>query len=281
MQRDPSPYQDDDFREVQFRSEPKASLLNRDEPRNWDNDVEHSYDSTSRTSSVCRFLSRWRWVLDTSLLVIILFLILDRQTQQESSNRLPQNGDITGFVPEFSQQLTTFSPSETYIPTNITTFLSNETQSAWLDLVPRGLGYLDTTHSQNTNNLPTPLPEYAPKRVFTTSVTHQLHCLHAIVKGFASLQSETTTRRRSDDGKGGHDDGAHDPEDGGFHLQHCFEYLRQSILCCGDVTLEGTQTTFPPGFEGSDGWDAKHVCRDYEQVKTFLEVNRADDELWI
>ncbi|KAM0335488.1 hypothetical protein ACHAQA_000536 [Verticillium albo-atrum] len=280
MERETSPYHDDDFKEVPFHSEPKSSLLSRAASKSWtdDDDVEQNFNSTSRTSSACRFISRWRWVLDTSLLIIILFLVLDRQTQQQQQpNRLPQNGDITGFVPEFSQQLTTFSPTETYIPSNLSTFLSNETQSAWLDLVPRGLGYLDTTAAKDLNNLPTPLPEYAPKRVFTTSVTHQLHCLHAIVKGFASLQSGDMTRR--DDSHD--DDEAHDPEDGEFHLQHCFEYLRQSILCCGDVALEGTQTTFPPGFEGSDGWDAKHVCRDYDQVRTFLEEKRADDELWI
>lgn len=41
-------------------------------------------------------------------------------------------------------------------------------------------------------------------------------------------------------------------------MNHCFDYLRQSIMCCGDVALEGEQTTFPPGFDGSDGWDAVH-----------------------
>ncbi|PNH43307.1 hypothetical protein VD0004_g4149 [Verticillium dahliae] len=280
MQRDTSPYQDDDFREVEFHAESKAALLHSGESRPWDDDVEHQ---KSQTSSIFRFLSRWRWILDTSLLIIILLLVLDRQMQQqEPSDRMSQNGDITGFVPEFSQQLTTFSPSETYIPTNLSTFLSNETQDAWLGLIPRGLGYLDTTPAKDLNNLPTPLPEYAPKRVFTTSVTHQLHCLHAIVKEFASLQpGAASSRRRAEDDHDQHDGEAHNPEDGGFHLQHCFEYLRQSILCCGDVALEGTQTTFPPGFEGSDGWDAKHVCRDYEQVKTFLDAKRADDELWI
>lgn len=39
-------------------------------------------------------------------------------------------------------------------------------------------------------------------------------------------------------------------------MNHCFDYLRQSIMCCGDVALEGEQTTFPEGFDGSDGWDA-------------------------
>lgn len=65
------------------------------------------------------------------------------------------------------------------------------------------------------------------------------------------------------------------------HLPHCFEYLRQTIMCCGDTALEGQQTTFPKGFVGSDGWDAKHVCKDYDAIYRHLEENRADNEVWI
>ena len=66
-----------------------------------------------------------------------------------------------------------------------------------------------------------------------------------------------------------------------FHLRHCFEYLRLSIMCCGDIALEGAQTTFPPGFPGSDGWDAQHVCRKYDEVFDYLDKNRATDRHWI
>lgn len=52
-------------------------------------------------------------------------------------------------------------------------------------------------------------------------------------------------------------------------------------MCNGDVALEGAQTTFPEGFEGSDGWDARHICKDYTQVINHLEQNRADDKIWI
>lgn len=72
------------------------------------------------------------------------------------------------------------------------------------------------------------------------------------------------------------------PVSAGWHAGHCFEYLRQSILCCGDTALEGKQTTFPPGLDvGSDGWDAKHVCRDYGQIRRHLEKHRVDDKVWI
>ena len=128
-----------------------------------------------------------------------------------------------------------------------------------------GLGYVQVHNPENYNNLPTPLESYPPG-TFTTSMTHQLHCLYAIVETFAGMESNNTDKIRGD---------------GAWHLSHCFEYLRQSIMCCGDTALEGQQTTFPEGIAGSDGWDAKHVCKDYNQILAHLEEQRVNDDVWI
>jgi hypothetical protein len=128
-----------------------------------------------------------------------------------------------------------------------------------------GLGYVRINNTKDYDNLPTPLDDY-PGSTFTTSVTHQLHCLHAIVQIVAAYASNQTEKL---------------PVEGPWHVAHCFDYLRQSIMCCGDVALEGQQTTFPANLSGSDGWDAKHVCKDYGQIKSYLEEKRTDDEVWI
>jgi hypothetical protein len=52
-------------------------------------------------------------------------------------------------------------------------------------------------------------------------------------------------------------------------------------MCSGDVAVEGKATTFPEGFVGSDGWDAKHVCKSYDEVLGYLAENRANDAIWI
>jgi hypothetical protein len=127
---------------------------------------------------------------------------------------------------------------------------------------------INNTDTHTYNNLPTPLESY-PDATFTTSVTHQLHCLHAVVEVVAAYTSGRLDKLPSDE------------EGGAWHLSHCFEYLRQSIMCSGDLALEGQHTTFPPRFTGSDGWDAKHVCRDYGQVLGHLEGNRVGDDVWI
>ena len=63
-----------------------------------------------------------------------------------------------------------------------------------------------------------------------------------------------------------------------WHVQHCFDYLRQSIMRSPDVALDGAETTFPIGFRGgSDGWDAKHICKYYKQVYSYLDENRLNN----
>ncbi|KAK0643303.1 hypothetical protein B0T16DRAFT_415652 [Cercophora newfieldiana] len=158
-----------------------------------------------------------------------------------------------------------FKPEPAFIPLNVSEFFTVEVQRKWLSIVPTGLGYVRINNTQDYDNLPTPLEGY-PESTFTTSMTHQLHCLHAIVRVVAAYASNQTERL---------------PDEGPWHMAHCFDYLRQSIMCAGDVALEGQQTTFPEDMTGSDGWDAKHVCKDYGQIMSYLDEKRANDEIWI
>ena len=58
-------------------------------------------------------------------------------------------------------------------------------------------------------------------------------------------------------------------------------------MCAGDVALEGAATTFPldeDGMDmgGSDGWDAKHVCKNYDEVYAYLDREAVPgSEKWI
>jgi hypothetical protein len=81
---------------------------------------------------------------------------------------------------------------------------------------------------------------------------------------------------------GEEDDGlTREGEDPAAHLSHCFDYLRQAIMCHGDTALEGLQTTFGPDVGGSDGWNVKHVCKPWNRIYNWLETHRIDDREWI
>ncbi|KAH8101717.1 hypothetical protein BXZ70DRAFT_999655 [Cristinia sonorae] len=61
-----------------------------------------------------------------------------------------------------------------------------------------------------------------------------------------------------------------------LHATHCLNYLRQTILCSADVTLE------PEVVEGSrdvgEGVGVVHVCCDWSKVYDFVEKNEAEWE---
>ncbi|WQF87788.1 Putative mycotoxin biosynthesis protein UstYa [Colletotrichum destructivum] len=265
-------------------TEVSVSLLSEDGGKQqWKRaDIEAGRPTTqpSRCTRICGFFQRWRGLVDTLMLFVIVGLLLERREMQPAprDKRLEPVGDLTGFAPEFTQQITTFHPTTDFVPDDPKKLFTNASiQENWLSIVPRGLGYVVMQDPAAHDNLPVPLPEFAPRTVFTTSMTHQLHCLYAILESYAGLAVN---------GSAAVDMHSHIPDgtkgaEGPWHLQHCFEYLRQAIMCAGDVALEGTQTTFPEGFTGSDGWDAKHVCRDYTQVYDYLDKNRALDDHWI
>lgn len=54
------------------------------------------------------------------------------------------------------------------------------------------------------------------------------------------------------------------------HMKHCFDYLRQSIMCAADVTPEWIQ----PGENMTTGWGYTHQCRDFDGLKRWAQKNR-------
>lgn len=203
-------------------------------------------------------------LLNTLLLFVILGLLVDRRWHKQRHGHFEGNGDITGFAPRFAQQIQTFVPDMAFVPENGSEFFTEEVKKKWLGMVPKGLGYVQVDDPSDYDNLPHPLKGYS-NTVFTTSMTHQLHCLYNIAEVYSGLISDPSKVPSQIQG----------------HIPHCFEYLRQSIMCCADTALEGQHTTFPKAVQGSDGWDAKHVCKDYDAVYKHLERKRADNRVWI
>ena len=57
------------------------------------------------------------------------------------------------------------------------------------------------------------------------------------------------------------------------HMRHCFDYLRQALLCSADSTLE----PWHPDLGGVTGWGFPRVCRNYDELKLWAEEMRTND----
>lgn len=55
-----------------------------------------------------------------------------------------------------------------------------------------------------------------------------------------------------------------------FHMDHCFNYLRQSIECAGDLTVEWAKINADGVRKGIQGWGIAHEgCRDRDALEDF------------
>lgn len=57
------------------------------------------------------------------------------------------------------------------------------------------------------------------------------------------------------------------------HVRHCFDYLRQSLMCAADTTLEPVD----PVLGGVTGWGVVRNCRRYNDLKSWAEDRRVSN----
>ena len=57
------------------------------------------------------------------------------------------------------------------------------------------------------------------------------------------------------------------------HAAHCFEYLRQSLMCSADSSLEPAENARA----GFLGWGFQRQCRDFRSLMVWAETWRAFD----
>jgi hypothetical protein len=53
------------------------------------------------------------------------------------------------------------------------------------------------------------------------------------------------------------------------HSAHCFDYIRQALMCAGDTTLEGKT-------EAGPGWGSVHECVDYDALLGWANEHSAE-----
>lgn len=99
------------------------------------------------------------------------------------------------------------------------------------------------------------------------SVFHELHCLNSLrVAYYGALAADPQDEASREHG------GDRNDHDDPHHVRHCFDYLRQSLMCAVDTNLEPVDMTLG----GSTGWGTTKTCRDFGAVKNWAERFRAE-----
>ncbi|KAI8955033.1 hypothetical protein F4801DRAFT_417254 [Xylaria longipes] len=191
-----------------------------------------------RSSRLCfavAFLTMIIAVLATILVVVFIRGDSHQQRKQQKQQELPS------WLPPQRQVNKVFQPEDVFGGDP-----SIESKKAWDGLFPEGRGFVEFNDTI-TSNPP-------PGRLATISMFHQLHCLEMIRIGyFATLSGNPEAI-----------------EQGPRHLRHCWDFLRQGIMCHGDTTLEWVHEGDP----GSKGWGYDHKCNDFDAIFSWVEAHK-------
>ena len=123
-------------------------------------------------------------------------------------------------------------------------------------LMPPGDGFIllpnDTRQSWHLE----PGKQTKQGEVFDISLFHELHCLIHIRTHTFTLQA----MMGRDNWQEIYDVLLKGSED---HVFHCFDYIRQALMCAGDMTVEWPRVEKDGSRFAVDGWGITHECKDW------------------
>ncbi|RDL40111.1 Uncharacterized protein BP5553_00090 [Venustampulla echinocandica] len=219
------------------------------------------YEARSRLQSV---LTWFRWGVIVFLQGVIVMLLLPSSGILDSGwneAKTETGGDVNGlYIPtKHKYTLLTFEEDK-FVPNMTSDDNRMEVRKNWDMLMPLGSGSVEIPDYKNYPMLGEPITDDPIRNgsIFEASWTHALHCLYYTVDTYHQLVVNN---------KFGFDDERND-----YHASHCFEYLRNQILCMADMTLEGS-----PSLLGATGQGQAHMCRDREEAISWIEGRRLDD----
>ncbi|KAH7350825.1 hypothetical protein BKA65DRAFT_535923 [Rhexocercosporidium sp. MPI-PUGE-AT-0058] len=145
-----------------------------------------------------------------------------------------------------------------------------EADKLWNDLMPIGSGFIRVPYPRRFDMPQSKAIEDDPEEgeVYSLSIAHQLHCL-AVIRHVIMKYEKRDKSRFAGDG----------------HEYHCIDYIRQSLLCAGDTTLDYAEIR-----RGSDGVERRrgftganstHQCRDWDSIRAWAIENRSSDKAGI
>ncbi|KAL6692362.1 hypothetical protein J3F84DRAFT_383795 [Trichoderma pleuroticola] len=231
--------------------------------------IEHQPSEKKSQSKKWSFLVASFAILAViGILELIMLAVIFEQSHSASHPQLLL-GELNHLVPNFPIQQVLFRADLPATVQRGNGESRDKVREYWLSYMPRGNGFIDVNNTEKYI-LPDPIP-YEEKHTYSMAVFHQLHCLYIIMDMYNNLTIPGSAMNTD----ATHNAGLNISDDANGHVQHCFRYLRQSLMCCGDTTLEGKIPN--SNINGTDGTGAVHICKDYEAIREWAEETRLTD----
>lgn len=111
--------------------------------------------------------------------------------------------------------------------------------------------------------------------VYMISAMHQLHCLQKLQAMYARLRDRHQDAASSVNTSSAPSSAAAAADWERNHAAHCFDYLRQGVICAADGTLEGPDADPEPSQSRLRGWGVAHECRSWDDLMAFQRQHAA------
>lgn len=92
--------------------------------------------------------------------------------------------------------------------------------------------------------------------IYDISVFHQLHCLNHVRTFLFTLKAGMDYNTTAET----YESLLKSQED---HVYHCFDYIRQALMCNADLTVEWPRTEEDGRRIAVDGWGVSHQCKNW------------------
>jgi len=199
--------------------------------------------------------SVYGWFLWTLLIIdILILLVLFAYSKYRFNFGCDEKSELR-FYPRIKLNSISFEPDERYSDISFT----STDADPWKHLIPEGGGFIlvqDPKSMHLSGGLPISVNSIPLGEVFGVSMFHQIHCLEMMQKEMAFLAFAESKMAV--------------PQ----HIKHCFDYLRQAIMCAGDLSLENGTLVNGSIIPHVGGWGAQHQCRDWQTVFDFTASHR-------
>ncbi|KAH7412779.1 hypothetical protein BKA64DRAFT_770533 [Cadophora sp. MPI-SDFR-AT-0126] len=141
-----------------------------------------------------------------------------------------------------------------------------ENNVMWMDLLGPGMGFVSIKNPSQyglPNGVSNP---HMPPTVqnYGVSMYHQLHCLMMIrTLYWQALRGDRNLKMVENDGL----------EEEMGHVNHCFDYIRQGIMCAGDMSIEAAADEGNGEGPHISGIGMRHDCKSWEASRTWMDEN--------
>ncbi|KAM7218685.1 protein of unknown function (DUF3328) domain containing protein [Rhypophila decipiens] len=133
---------------------------------------------------------------------------------------------------------------------------SPERDALWDDLYGFGVSKIPMSSAAKLVNKTVPIPGQPEQYVVALNVFHQIHCLNMLRKRLYSKEDYPPDHELM----------------GIEHLEHCYDALRQSLMCSADITPLPWQWVEKEQ-QAKEVARVAHTCRDFEAVRTWGKEN--------